>query len=65
MKPSLFTNCRHGVPRSTFCGACSERNWRTLRAARAAVCPELHRPIIEAVADRILEELNNDNGAVV
>jgi hypothetical protein len=28
-----------------------------LRAARAAVAPELNRPIIEAVADRIIEEL--------
>jgi hypothetical protein len=27
---------------------------------RAAVAPELNRPIIEKVADRILEELNHD-----
>jgi hypothetical protein len=57
MIQSLFTHCRHGLPRSTFCRDCSERNWKALRAARAAVAPELNQPIIEKVADRILEEL--------
>jgi hypothetical protein len=32
---------------------------RMLTDARAAVAPELNRPIIEKVADRILEELKN------
>jgi hypothetical protein len=35
-------------------------NLRTLRAARAALAPELNRPIIGAVADKLIEELSND-----
>jgi hypothetical protein len=34
---------------------------RILTCARAAVCPELNRPMIEAVADRIIEELKGNN----
>jgi hypothetical protein len=39
-----------------------KRNAKTLRAARAALAPELNRPIIGAVADRIIEELKGTDG---
>jgi hypothetical protein len=48
----LIQHCPH-------CGP-AWRKVATLRAARAAVCPELNQPIIETVADRIIEELKND-----
>jgi hypothetical protein len=34
---------------------------RTLCAARAALAPELNRPIMEAVADKLMEELNHED----
>jgi hypothetical protein len=40
------------------------RSAKTLRAARAVVAPELNRPIIEVVEDRILEELENDQTGI-
>jgi diphthamide biosynthesis methyltransferase len=61
--------CQHGRDlrreQCIYCEGFTKRakhhqNLRTLRAARAAVAPELNRPIIEQVADKILEELNND-----
>lgn len=62
--------CTHGI--TGHCLTCAlvadgrvRKEWaskcKTLRAARAAVAPELNRPIIEAVADRILEELHHED----
>jgi hypothetical protein len=48
--------CGHrGVSTNGYCLWCEDA--RILRAARAALAPELNRPIIESVADRIIEEL--------
>jgi hypothetical protein len=62
MKPSHCATCGQWKTdvRGGVCNLCFSKHQgyvHRLRGYRAAVAPELNRPIIEAVADKIIEEL--------